>query len=213
MICPDWCPVIVIGESLGATMALRVAAGHPESVSGVIISGPPARINPLMFFYPSNMWQGILAVLVSPRGHMKLTAFMTKLVSNNKLIGQEMLDDPLVAKKLTIFELLKTQAFCGKTVKYARGLAPDTPLLILQGSQDYCVVPDAIVKIAKKVRSADQTMRWLGNHGHLLLETNYIRAQTVNALVDWADEIDPAHKLELEAMQQLIRKLGGKSED
>lgn len=206
-------PLTVLGESLGCTMALRVAAGHPELVDSIVMSSPVAKIHPLMFLYPGNVRGLLSAVFLRPKADVSLRAFMQSLVSNDLRIGKEMVDDPLVTKRLTLSELLKSVSFLEKTVKYAKGVAPNTSVLILQGSQDYCVVPHALARISENIRSSDQTLRWLDHHGHLLLETHYMRAATVAALTDWVDDHEPARLSEISQIEQDIRALGGKSDD
>jgi len=46
-----------------------------------------------------NVKSGLYAALISPRFQMNLHGFISKLVSNNPLICQELLDDPLIRKK------------------------------------------------------------------------------------------------------------------
>jgi alpha-beta hydrolase superfamily lysophospholipase len=120
-----------------------------------------------------------------------------------------MLDDPLILKTMPLCDLIKTQECVASTVKYARKVRKDTPILIVQGSKDHCVVPDAIVKLAKNMRSGDQTMKWLDQTGHLLLETHYLKAGTIAAINDWIEDHQPAHLIELKAIEADIRSLGG----
>ncbi|NNE11523.1 MAG: alpha/beta hydrolase [Ilumatobacter sp.] len=54
-------PAVVVGHSLGGTVALQAAAAHPDDVSGVVLveSGPPPRIDPGVD--PATRMQEILA--------------------------------------------------------------------------------------------------------------------------------------------------------
>lgn len=122
---------------------------------------------------------------------MNLQGFISKLVSNNPKICKEMLDDPLVRKKMPLSDLLQTESCVGRSIKYAQKMSPHIPLLIVQGSQDHCVIPEAIVQLSEHTRSTDQTIRWLNQTGHLLLETHYVRPGTVAALIDWFDDHTP----------------------
>ena len=201
--------LIVIGESLGAAMAVRLAGGHPELVDGLIISGPPMRIQPRMILDPWSVWQGLLAVLVRPSGLLHLDIFITKLISDNPAVIKEVSSDPLIRKHLTIGELLKTHFLVSKTRSYARNIKQDTPVLILQGNLDRCVIPAAIVDLSKNIRSADQTMRWFDNHSHLLLETSYCSGAVIAALGDWFDNHKPARLEELKELEERVRQLGG----
>ncbi len=202
----------VIGESLGSTLALQIAAEHPELVDRVILSAPAVKLNHAMFTNSQNVKSGLYAALISPRFQMNLQGFISKLVSNNPKICKEMLDDPLVRKKMPLSDLLQTESCVGRSIKYAQKMSPNIPLLIVQGSQDHCVIPEAIVQLSEHTRSTDQTIRWLNQTGHLLLETHYVRPGTVAALIDWFDDHTPEHLEEVRQVEQSIRALGGKVE-
>jgi len=202
-------PIIVMGESLGCTMAVRIAGEHPELIDKIILSAPAVRLNPLMFLSPASLRNGTYALMISPRFHMSLRGFINNLVSNDPKISKEMLDDPLILKEMPLCDLIKTQECVAKTIKYARKISKDKPILIVQGSQDHCVIPEAIVKLARNTRSGDQTLKWLDQTGHLLLETHYLKAATVAAINDWIEDHEPAHYVELKAIEDDIRSLGG----
>jgi len=204
-------PLYLLGESLGSSVCLAVAAKSPELVDGLVLSGTAESVNPKMFDHPKIIASGMFAVFIDPKFNMRLGVFMRDLVSNDPAICQEMLDDPLVPKKLTLAELMKTNKFVGKTNKFAEKVKEDLPVLMLQGSEDKCVVPRAVANLAQHIRSSDQTMKWLHAHGHLLLETAYIRPATIDAITDWFDARTVAHKEQLRAMQEDLRALGGKT--
>ena len=50
--------IFVMGESLGTTYCIKLAAEHHELVDGLLLSGPTVQVNPLMFLHPSNMAAG-----------------------------------------------------------------------------------------------------------------------------------------------------------
>lgn len=204
-------PLIAMGESLGATLAIRLVAEHPELTDGMILSGPAIKINPLMYFHPASIRAGLKGFFANPHFRVDLSPFIRHLVSDDPQVSQEMLDDPLVAKNLTIRDLIISNAFVGKTLHYASGVAHNTPVLILQGGHDRCVIARCVVKLTKRISSSDQTLRWLGHHGHLLLETYYVRAATLDALVDWLRDHLPGRIAQLREIEQKIKLLGGKA--
>ncbi len=206
-------PLYLMGESLGSSMCLAVAAKRPDLVDGLVMSAPAETVNPLMYKKPKVVAAGLFAFFIDPKFNVKLGTFINELVSNDPNIVREMLDDPLIPKKMTLAELIKTDRFIAHTNKYAKYVKTDLPVLILQGSEDKCVVPDSVAKLAERIPSADQTMRWLHAHGHLLLETAFLRPATVDAITDWFDSHKPAHKEELVKIRQDIRDLGGKMPD
>jgi len=203
-------PLYLMGESLGATVCLAVAAKVPDLVDGLVLSGAAESVNPKMFDQPKIIASGLFAIFIDPKFNMRLGVFMRDLVSNDPDICKEMLDDPLVPKKLTLAELMKTDGFVGKTNKFAEKVKEDLPVLMLQGSEDKCVVPRAVANMAEHIHSSDQTMKWLYSYGHLLLETAYIRPATIDAITDWFDARTADHKAELRTMEVDLHALGGK---
>lgn len=199
---------IAIGESLGATPCLKLAAQYPELVDGLILSGPAIVVNPKMLIHPKAVFAGLRGLVIDPKFNVNLNYFMRSLVSLDERIVSEMEDDPLVRKQLTVRDLIKTSRYVRKNVKYGQGLKPDIPLLILQGSKDNCVVPKSVVKLLNAVKSNDQTLRWMEHLSHLLLETRYIKPDTVNAINGWIEQHEEDYLKELEELDEDLKRLG-----
>jgi alpha-beta hydrolase superfamily lysophospholipase len=203
-------PLFAMGESLGTTMCIRLAAEHPELVSGLILSGPTVEVHPLMFFHPKVMAAGSFGYFSRPRFQVNMDAFVNNLVSNDPDIVKELAADPLCRKGLTVKELLATRRIVNKTLHFARLIKPEEPVLIVQGSEDKCMVPAAVTKLTKSVRSSDQTLRWLHAHGHLLLETAYLRPATVNSLDAWLVQRKDGKIEYMVTTLDMLRRLGDK---
>lgn len=203
-------PLYLMGESLGTCMCIKLAGAHPELVDGLILSGPTVEVNPLMFVHPKVIEAGTWGFFEKPRFQVNTNAFVEYLVSDDEDVIEELLDDPLCRKGLSIPDLLKTRKFVHGTIPYARKIKHDEPVLVIQGSQDRCMVPRAIVKLSKNVQSSDQTLRWFSSYGHLLLETIYLKPAVVDAISDWLYDHCPSHAHESVNMQKRILQLGGK---
>jgi len=205
-------PLFVMGESLGTSFGIKLAADHPELINGLLLSGPTVQVHPLMVLHPHNVAAAGLA-LMHPTFQMSTSSFVKNLVSNDPKIVKEMLDDPLCRKDLTIADLLRTQRFVKHTLSNASKIKPDLPILIIQGSEDKCMVPHAVTRLSKNIHSSDQTVRWLHAHGHLLLETSYLRPATVDAIDAWIREHSPSYTPEVSALKREIQQLGAKPSD
>jgi alpha-beta hydrolase superfamily lysophospholipase len=203
-------PLFALGESLGTSLCIKLAADHPELVDGLILSGPTVKINPLMYFHPSNMLAGAAAVFLDPKFNIKMDSFVRNLVSNDPNIINEMREDPLCRKQLTIADLLNTDKFVNKTLKYAKDIKQDEHVLVIQDSQDRCMVPHAVTSLSKRIHSSDQTIRWLHAHGHLLLETAYLKPATIEALSNWIEQHDAAHEAFAKTIQDEMLRFGAK---
>jgi acylglycerol lipase len=201
--------VIVMGESLGCTYAVKLAAEHQEHVDGIILSAPAVVVNPDMFIGHGNIRQGVSA-LVKPSHMVELNAFMRNLVSNSPDVVNEMLDDPHILKALPIVPLLSTDEFVGHTQEWGAGVHPHLPVLIIQGSKDKCVSAKHVVDLTNAMKSDDQTIAWRGNYGHLQLETLFVRATILEALVDWLYNHSTDMQPRLDKAQESINALGGR---
>jgi hypothetical protein len=74
------------------------------------------------------------------------------------------------------------------------------------------MVPVAVTKLSSNIHSADQTVRWLHAHGHILLETSYLRPATVDAIDLWIREHEPEHYMQERELNKEIHELGANTE-
>ncbi len=192
----DGLPMAVLGESLGTSFAIKLAAEQPDLVDAIIIAAPTSKVNPLMYLAPQTIFEGIKA-LFTPGHKMSYKVFFDKLVSNNPAIIKELEEDPLILKSVTLKSLLQTQSFVSKTDKWAKSVRKDTPVLILQGGQDQAMVPKDVTALTKNINSTDQTIRWISGYGHLLLETDYIGPPAMDAITSFIDD----HEAEEQAIR------------
>jgi acylglycerol lipase len=201
--------LVVLGESLGCTFAVRLAAEHKELVDGIVLSAPAVKLNPKMYVGHGNVARAAKAVVV-PGHNVNLNAFMRNLVSPRQPVVSEMLDDPFILKELPLSALISTDDFVGKTSDWGAGVSKKLPVLIIQGSIDNCVSAKHVTGLMNQMPSDDQTLAWRGNYGHLQLETVFVRATVLNALVNWLYDHSVEMKPRLDNAQQNIEGMGGK---
>jgi alpha-beta hydrolase superfamily lysophospholipase len=101
---------------------------------------------------------------------------------------QEALNDPLVRKELSMWELVQTCNFMRPNLKFARRLPTTMPLLVMQGDNDRMLKTNAVVELLARTKSTDQTVRWFNGRGHLLLETDYVQPDTMRTMTGWLQE-------------------------
>jgi acylglycerol lipase len=203
-------PLYVMGESLGTCLCVKLAAEHPQLVDGLILSSPTVKLNPLIFVHPKVIAASTFGYFTEPRFQASTDAFVKHLVSNDPDIVNEMLADPLCRKGLNFRELFKTDSFVSKTLFYAHKIGGNEPVLMIQGSEDKCMVPRAITELAASIPSSDQTLRWLHAHGHILLETAYLRPATIDAIVTWLYQHNAEHVQRAKSIEADLLKLGAK---
>jgi len=201
-------PLIAMGESLGCTFCVRLAAEHPDLIKGIILSAPAVHLNSDMYAGNGQIRQGIKAVIV-PSHELDLSKFFTDLVSDRTDVKKEMVDDPYIRKQLKLRELIATDAFVDETAKWGKKTDPKLAVLILQGNKDGCVSPKHVVDLMNNMASDDQSLEWNGNFGHLQLETLYMRASIVDAVGNWLHDHGKDNSARMEALRANIVDLGG----
>jgi alpha-beta hydrolase superfamily lysophospholipase len=182
-------PLFCIGESLGAGIAMHVAIDHPGLVDGLILSSPALKhrsfVGPMLSEAP--------AFLIDMRKKVDLAPYIKKFASDDPRIIAESLADPLVTKRMTTWELVRSINCMRPNLHYAKRIPANIPLLVIQGNKDRMLKSNAVVQLLARAKSKDQTVRWFNDRGHLLLETAYLRPETVDTVSGWLQEhIDDA---------------------
>lgn len=204
--------VIAMGESLGCTFCVRLAAEHPELVDVLLLSAPAVRVNAKMYMGHGTVVRGIKAAIV-PGGQIDLHAFFEYLVSCSPQVSKEMIDDPLVVKSLGLKALMSTDRFVSRTARWGKSIQPKLPVFILQGSRDSCVSPKKVTELLCAMPSDEQTLAWKGNYGHLQLETNFMRTSVIDSVVNFLRNHSRENAPELKAFQQQVLDAGGNLTD
>jgi alpha-beta hydrolase superfamily lysophospholipase len=200
--------LIALGESLGCTFCVKLAAEHPDLITGVVLAAPAVKVNKDMYAGEGQIRQGIKAV-IRPGHELNMSSFFADLCSQRPEVQQEMQDDPYIAKKLKLGALLSTDDFVEKTAKFGKGTDPGLAVLIIQGSADGCVSPKHVTELMNNMPSDDQTLAWRGNFGHLQLETVYMQPPVIDAIANWLADHSKDRRVRLKDLEQNIADLGG----
>jgi acylglycerol lipase len=199
-------PLFLIGESLGATLTLHAAADLPQDVNGLILSSPAVKIHSLV---KSKL--ECAPVLANPVKQMDIKRYIKKFASEDDRVAEGALNDPLVRKRLSAIDLYRTITTCRPALDYAKKISANIPVLIIQGSSDRMVKSEAVIKLLAEMKSNDQTVRWFRDRGHLLLETDVVRPDTIETVDSWLAE--RVHKFSVANAVDTNRRLGQTSLD
>jgi len=202
-------PIIAMGESLGCTFCVRLAAENKQLIDGIVLNAPAVKVNAKMYADPGELASVAKGLLLTKTGTISLNTFINKLVSTRKEVVDEMMEDPLILKKIQLSDLLGTDMFVDKTVKYGKLTDPRLAVLIMQGSADGCVAPKAVTDLMAVMPSSDQTLRWLGKVGHLQFETAFVRSTVIDALGDWLNDHGNDAEDERKKLEKCIVDVGG----
>ncbi len=175
-------PIFLIGESMGAGLSLRAAEAMPREISGLVLSSPALKRRN---YCEPEMVLDVASLFTNPYRHINLVPYIKKFASEDPKIVEETIEDPLVKKTLTFSDMLRTASTIRTNIAHAKNIPADIPVLVIQGDNDRMLKQNAVVLLLKKLKSNDQTVRWLPGKGHVLLETAHIDADTLSTVRGW----------------------------
>lgn len=208
----DRIKVVALGECFGCTYCTRLAGEHPELVDGMILSGPTVKVNPSMYMRLSMVPYGLKAIF-TPGHQFSIKNQISYLVSSNRDVTKEALEDPFVRKQVPLLSLFPSKFFVDKTAKYGKPISAQFPVLIFQSRDDGCVSPKKVIDLVHKMKSVRQTLSWRESGGHLQLETSFMRSEIVEHLLDWLYKLEDGSRKRLEFRRQEIIDAGGQVVD
>ncbi len=176
-------PVFLMGESVGANMAIRLLASAPDCADGMILSSP--AIKQRYFFGPSVIFQALKVFFVNPAAQLDVTPYLRSRVSENDKIVDERVNDPLARNKLNVGELWKTRWFNKDCLKMLPQLPANASVLVLEGSEDKLFRADEISELMEQLPCHDKTLHLMKGKGHIHLETVHIEKSTETVVYDW----------------------------
>lgn len=178
-------PIFLMGESVGANMAVRLLAGDPYCAEGAILSSPAVKQR--LFFGPTVVKQ-FLTIMVKPSAQLSVEPFIKSRISESEKITQERLNDPLARNKLNVGELFKTRWFNKESIERAPQFPRKTPVLVLEGTEDKLFDAKDVHQLMADLPSQDKELLWLEGKGHINLETKYLDPFVVNLIGSWLDK-------------------------
>ncbi len=175
-------PVFLIGESMGAGLSLRAAEAMPGEISGLVLSSPALKRRN---YCEPEMVKDVAALFANPARQFDMVPYIRKFASEDPQIAQETIEDPMVRKTLSLKELLTTASVIRSNINHVKNISPDIPVLVIQGDHDRMLQQNAVVTLLKKLKSTDQTVRWMPGKGHVLIETAHIDPTTLFTVKSW----------------------------
>ncbi len=178
-------PIYLVGESVGANMAVRLLAGDPYCAEGAILSSPAVHQR---MFIDTTVVKQFLTVMVNPKAQLSVEPFIRKRISEKPEITLERLNDPLGRNKMNVGELFKTRWFNKESIARAPFYPSSVPILVMEGSEDKLFHPEDVNKLMADLPAKDKELLWLKGKGHINLETKFLDPEVVNLVVGWLDK-------------------------
>ncbi len=193
---PDY-RVILLGESMGGAVSVRIAAEHPELIDAVVCSAPAWKILKMQRTAVKGVFELFLSSGKRP-GPGGL-AVIHQATSDPRL-SEHWLTDPSHRLKLSWREATAFLNFISKTDSYAKQLTK--PILVLQGLNDRLVSPKAVAKIFRALPAKRKTFLIDAAGEHLILEEARFTPAVLETLLAWlkSDSISELSQVVLETV-------------
>lgn len=174
--------LIAVGESLGANVAMQLAANRSDLLDGIILSSPSykMRLSPrprLLVDVPRS--------LIFRNKPVDWTPYIKPLLTEDRGVLERLMADNSLRREFSPMELMKGLMENRRGIKTAEKLPPDFPILILSGEKDEMFRSKLIPKMVAKINNKNSEVWVLEGRGHLLLEHQPVREGMAKIFTGW----------------------------
>lgn len=178
-------PFYLVGESLGGSLAIKLAAQHPELFDGLILAAPAIK-HRYHFSFKSAVDTAV--ALAVPGHQIDFCPYIRNYFSDEPAIADEEMNDPLVRKTLRLSEIMSSCHLIATTAERVRTLSPDLPLLIIQGQKDLMIGRNSISVLQQNLPGNETSIRIFPQRGHILLETAHVHPEVMRTVEGWISQ-------------------------
>jgi 4,5:9,10-diseco-3-hydroxy-5,9,17-trioxoandrosta-1(10),2-diene-4-oate hydrolase len=172
--------IVLVGESMGGALAIRIASQNPELVDGVICSAPAWKLQKIAKTAVKGVFE--LTFFRRARPGPAGKGVMRQATSDVDLT-EHWISDRSHKLRLSLAEATSFLSFVKKTKQYARQI--EKPLLIVQGMNDQLVSPSSVCKLFRSIPSRQKTLLIDCKGEHLLLEEGQYTSALLEEIIDW----------------------------
>lgn len=174
-------PIFIVGESLGASMTIRLAARRPD-IAGIVLSSPALLLKKSVAV---KNFPCVLVHLGVPNGSLNLSHCITKLVADEPQVRSEAAADSLIRRKFPMRDVWKTLRFMHQTISFCPSVPPNVPAYIIETSNDTLLSERGAYKIFRALSSENKKLDVFDEKAHVLLETRYVRPDVLESVYRW----------------------------
>jgi alpha-beta hydrolase superfamily lysophospholipase len=178
--------IYFLGESQGANLALWVVETHPDETDGAILFSPCYRTR----VHPTVRWiRDAFSQLCHPDKIMDLEPYTRPYLTNDPVLTEKCDKDPLVNRKMTPAELVKSLIDNKRAIRNIKQLPQNYPILMIAGTKDGVFNSNSLPKEIKKFGDARAIkLVLLQGKGHLLIEHQPVDPNIAKLIDQWLEE-------------------------
>ncbi|MBC7998960.1 MAG: alpha/beta fold hydrolase, partial [Leptolyngbya sp.] len=182
-------PVVVLGESMGGAIALRVAAFYPELVAG-LISSVPARDRFAMSDAEKKVvekcaLQTVVGAYSKPMTDVAMAA--VQKITDKPELRNEWKSDPMMRINFSPKDFVQLDGFLAHNLE-AAARVKKTPVLFIQGTNDKLIRPAGTWKLFERLATPNRQMVLSKNSEHLIFEKGQFNSDDLKFVVSWIDK-------------------------
>ena len=195
-------PVFLVGESVGAAVALTALSQKPKLFDGLILASPGAR--PVVGHNWKATLRSIGQGIKTLGGRIDLSHHL-KAISDDPRSTDEMLNDPKIRKHASLGDLLHTLNFIKSADTLASKINKNVPVLVIQGNADNIIQSASAEALFAKLATKDKSIMTFPNVGHLLVTTEFMKPEVLTSVEGWLfARTDPAAPIAVTATQMKV---------
>ncbi len=175
-------PLFLLGESLGANLAIDIASAQPTLVDGIIACSPCVRrVQQLSPHMVADVTRGV----IHPYQRISLRPYIAVKLSDDPQVVRDYLNDPLVRCDLTFAELWKSLGANKRSLQSMSRLPAQLPVLIIAGERDRIYSSRSLKKFVTSSGSKETELDIENNLGHLLVEHPFVAPEVLAKIRTW----------------------------
>ncbi|HEY9733238.1 MAG TPA: alpha/beta fold hydrolase [Drouetiella sp.] len=173
-------PIVLLGESMGGAIVLRIASESPKLVDAVISSVPSGS----RYQSHKTAFKVALKFLNNKHGQFDVGKGVVEQATVDADLRDMWEGDSQMRMKLSPAELVNFQNFMGENIK-AAGKITKTPVIIFQGFSDNLVKPMGTLAIYQAIPTKDKDMIFIGRAEHLIFEEGQFDEVIFRGVLEW----------------------------
>ncbi len=160
-------PLFLMGESVGAAVALRAATvSPPPSLRGLVLCGAGSKCSRTkLTWFLGDFSKAMIGRPVD------IVRYQRKYGTDDLEALEKTIKDPLQRKTFHLKELWRARCVLRGNGKFANRLDPDISVLMVHGKDDATLSLKSAEKVFKKIPTADKELVTVPGCGHILLGT------------------------------------------